>query len=812
MEATRLQAETGQMGDGSMAGTTGVLSVHGMTCAACVKTVDEAVRAVDGVLSAEVSLVTEECRVEYERKRVGLRQIVEAIEDCGFEARVGGCDREEQVRRLARAEEIAMWRRGAAQAWVAGAVMAALYIVGPLAGADVLGATPVAGLFWRDVVGLVVATFVLATAGRPFLRGLGALRHGRGTMDTLVALSSGVTYLFSIATICRGVWLGGAEPPSTFLDTTVMLVAFISVGKLLESRARARTADSLARMVSSAPSMCTIREAGGDREVEVELLQAGDVVVMRPGMRLPADGTVLEGEAEVDESLMTGESTLVPKYPGSKVLCGSVNGPAGFLYRADLVGEETRLAGIVAAMKQAQLAKAPIQRYADFLASWFIPSVLFLALMTFICWMLICTLMETPPSIFNKASRLYVCSRIAITVIVVACPCPLGLAAPTAIMVGTGLGAEHGILFKGGDVIETAAAVQAILFDKTGTLTTGHLTVQRFTTEAAELTPDQWALVCAAERLSEHPIARAIVTYAETYTSAETAARITVLNHEVVVGRGIRCVLQLDGEEHSVVIGSARLLSEAPSKTSGSTESFVVVDDVLLGRFDMADSLREDAYEVVQELLSRGHYVGMVTGDNHEAALRVSHALGIPLNNVFSERLPEGKCDVVRQLRQKYDRVAFIGDGINDSVALAESDLGISLAGGSDIVADAAGIVILDHASAPALTRILYAIDIARATFKRIKLNLFWAVLYNSLMLPISMGVLIPWGIQLPPMAAAAGMAMSSVSVVTSSLLLARWKPVSIAPRKTAAGSWRSFFKKGPHADQVELQHLAPEV
>ncbi|AEY95604.1 FACR086Cp [Eremothecium gossypii FDAG1] len=810
MEVTGLEAEMARMGNGSMAGTTAVLSVRGMTCAACVKTVDEAVRAVDGVVNAEVSLVTEECRVEYERKRVGLRQIVETIEDCGFEARVGGCAREEQVRRLARAEETAQWRRRAAQAWAAAAVMMGLYMVAPLE--EALGPTPLAGLFWRDVAGLAVASGVLATAGRPFLRGLGALRHGRGTMDTLVALSSGVTYLFSVTTICRGVWLGSADPPSTFLDTTVMLVAFICVGKLLESRARARAADSLARMVSSAPSMCTIRESGSDREVEVELLQAGDVVVMRPGTKLPADGTVLEGEAEVDESLMTGESTLVPKYPGSRVLCGSVNGAAGFLYRADLVGEETRLAGIVAAMKQAQLAKAPIQRYADFLASWFIPSVLILALLTFVCWMLICTLLATPPSIFNNSNRLYVCSRIAITVIVVACPCPLGLAAPTAIMVGTGLGAERGLLFKGGDVIETAAAVQAILFDKTGTLTTGKLTVHNFTSESKALTPDQWALVCAAERLSEHPIARAIVTYAEPYASPEAVARIVVLNHEVLVGLGVRCVLQLDGVEHRITIGSARLLPEGPSKFSGSTASFVAVNDVLLGRFDLSDSLREDAYEVVQALLSRGHYVGMVTGDNHEAAMHVSHALGIPLNNVFSERLPEGKCDVLRQLRQKYDYVAFIGDGINDSVALAESDLGISLSGNSDIVADAAGIVVLDHSSAPPLTRILYAIDLARATFNRVKLNIFWAVLYNSLMLPVSMGVLIPWGIQLPPMAAAAGMAMSSVSVVTSSLLLARWRPVPAASRKAAVGSWRNFFKKGPRADQVELQHLAPEV
>lgn len=901
----------------------GLLTIQGMTCGSCVTSITQQVAKLQGVQSIVVSLVTEECHVDFDSSEVSLEDIKETIENCGFDANiisiseptnssfkkvtlkilnidfeadfsditaaiqslVGGgiisasmstngilsieydrkvigirdiihrirslgyealiassLDSTTQLKLLSKVREIQYWRSTCLKACFFAITTMLVYMIIPMA-IPKLKRNHIfpysetfflRGLYYRDIIGFLASTYVQFVIGSYFYKAFwNSLKHRTGTMDTLVCISTSCAYFFSLYSIIRNIVHPNESGhlPNVIFDTSVMLIAFISLGKLLENKAKSATSTALSKLISLTPSSCTILENGNPQElleIPIDLLDTGDIVEVKPGMRIPADGIITQGETEIDESLMTGESFLVHKTNGSTVIGGSINGPGHFYFMATAVGDESKISNIIRTMKQAQLTKAPIQRYADFLASIFVPSILFLALTTFIVWFSLSKVFLNSLPIWTlENGRFYICFQTAISVVIVACPCALGLAAPTAIMVGTGVGAQNQVLIKSGDVLERFNKVGAFIFDKTGTLTTGCMKVKNFLVESStELTCEIMACMKAAESISEHPVAKAIVSYCNDHQidAGEEIVVATVLDSKIFMGKGLRCNCEVNGSTYSVTIGSKSLMpsqwQELPSslydEDEGFTVSYVCINGDVVGRFEIVDEIKKDAYETVQYLNNKGYKTYMVTGDTHSCAIKVAHQTGISLNNVFSEITPDGKADVVQQLQSELnENVVFIGDGINDSPALVISDVGISISTGTDIAMEAADVVILcdSDPKRASLKGLIYAMDISQKTFRRVKLNLFWALCYNTFMIPIAMGVLIPWGITLHPMAAGLAMAMSSVSVVLSSLALKRWRPIDLNSRQNSSfeakrrSIWSKFFTRDRQGNEdIELQ------
>ncbi|QLQ81553.1 hypothetical protein HG537_0F03140 [Torulaspora globosa] len=898
----------------------GLLTVSGMTCGACVATVTKQVEALEGVERAVTALLTEECRVDFDESKVSMEEIKETIEECGFEASIvsvtdpesqSNCknivfkvfpvsadadpaldaerfnslvgdgilsaerdgdsvlairyDRNElgirqvvdrisalgyeaviastldnnaQIRLLSKVQEIHFWTSACLRACFFAITTMVLYMGLPMLIPSVVksnrfpyNATPVRGLYYRDLIGLVAATYVQFFVGHFFYRAFWtSLKHKSGTMDTLVCISTSCAYFFSLYSIIHNIVhpRANGKLPNVIFDTSVMLIAFITLGKLLETKAKSATSTALSKLISLTPSSCTILQNGDSEnplDIPIDLLEVGDTVEVKPGMRIPADGVVLRGETEVDESLMTGESLLVHKKEGSLVIGGSVNGPGHFYFKATGVGDESKLSAIIRTMKQAQLIKAPIQRYADFVASVFVPSILALALITFFVWIILSKAFNIGNMQNSENGVFYECLQRAISVVIVACPCALGLAAPTAIMVGTGVGAQNQVLIKGGEVLEKFNNVGAFIFDKTGTLTTGQMKVERFLPDGSfENGDDLIACIRASEAISEHPVARAIVQYCDEQLLGKSVTA-KALNGEIHMGQGLSCECELNGATYKLRIGSKSLMpsgfqSSSKSATEnrhGFTLCYVSVNDVVVAKFELVDDIKKDASNTIEYLTQRGFSTYLVTGDNANSALKVAHQVGIDMNNIFSEVPPNGKSDVVRQLREELNQgVVFVGDGINDSPALVTSDIGISISTGTDIAMEAADVVVLCDTDArkASLKGLVDALDISQKTFRRVKLNLFWALCYNTFMIPIAMGILTPWQISLHPMAAGLAMALSSVSVVLSSLALKRWKPVDFNTTYNnrshkLSSSWLSRFKRRNNTqttEDIELQ------
>ncbi|GAV53194.1 hypothetical protein ZYGR_0AI04770 [Zygosaccharomyces rouxii] len=897
-----------------------LLTVQGMTCGSCVSSVTEQVSKLAGVHNVVVSLVTEECRVVFDASLISVQEIVESIDDCGFDASVNSVqqvsltgegdnlknakyhifgidwdapmeavngsfqqlcsngiksvnvgkvdefivasivydqktcgvrdianritselgyeptvvssyDSSTQLKLLSKVKEIQFWKYNCFKASIFAIITMALYMGIPMFLPFVVKShifpyketSFLPGLFYRDIIGLVIATYLQFTLGGYFYGAFWkSLKHFSGTMDTLVCTSTSCAYFFSIYSLVLNVInpSDGGKLPNVIFDTSVMLFAFISLGKLLENRAKSATSTALSKLISLTPTSCVVRDSqGGTFEVPIDLLQTNDIVEVMPGKRIPADGCILEGDTEIDESLITGESLPTTKSRGDDVIAGSINGPNHFVFKAVAVGDESKLANIIRTMKQAQLTKAPIQRYADFLASIFVPSILLLAICTFFMWFVLSNLITDSLPVLNSSNgRFYMCFQTAISVVIVACPCALGLAAPTAIMVGTGVGAEHQVLIKGGEIMEKFEKVGKFVFDKTGTLTTGCMTVRSFILEESQqFSTELLACMLACESISEHPVAKAIVNYCNNISHQEIKGKATVLDSKIFVGKGLECLCEFNGIQHTLLIGKRALMpeewnSKLGDTSSDNTVSYVCMDGAIIGRFEITDEVKSDAYETVQYLLENNYKVYMVTGDTHGSAMKIAQQLGIELNNIFSEVTPAGKCEVIEEIRRgSTDGIVFVGDGINDSPALVTSDLGISISTGTDVAMEAADVVVLcdqDRTKAK-LRGILYALDISRRTFRRVKLNLFWALCYNIFMIPISMGALIPWGITLPPMAAGFAMAMSSVSVVVSSLVLKRWTPEQVFSPKGDSIFSRLFSmrrEQNQQREDLELQ------
>lgn len=783
----------------------------------------EALRAIqsndhDGSREENENLVNE-LYITYDSNEVGIRDIFDAlnsIEDGIYLfAILNSIDQSytAQLKLLSRVKEIQYWRSNLIQALIFGV--------------PVLVMTHIQNInFWRETTMLFdgcylvsLIEFVLATYNQFVLakvfnkKFLQFVTNGgkSATMDVLVCISTSISYYFSVIYIFVSVWYGTkGMPPKLLFDTSFMLVIFISLGKLLENKAKGATLTALSQLMALAPNLCTIVQDPREydlvhqdnpselkslslRDISVDLIQKNDVAIVVPGAKIPADGVICFGECEIDESLITGESLPVFRGIGDAVIGGSVNGASLIHIKVTRLGKKSQLQQIINLVKESQVNKAPVQRYADWLAARFVPTVLVLALLTLIFWIILTIVApkRLPKVFFGKEEKFFVCLKIAISVVVVACPCALGLAAPTAIMVGTGVGATHGVLIKGGEVLENANSVEVILFDKTGTLTTGKMQVVNYCIDEFKDTRKWWNLVAGVEMNSEHPIAQAIVAESRKQlglTFTHDRIECVISDFQVYPGMGVSAKV----DSHMVLVGNSKLVREHFPTLSQSIEAHekdlevlgsiahVIIDEKYHGTLQLADSLKENARDVIRHL-QKSYEVGMVTGDNFKVAQSIAQQVGIPSSNVFCEVSPIEKDKVINEVKDRFGcRVCFIGDGINDAPALAQADVSMAISTGSDIAMESADIVIL---SPDDLSGVVNALELASLTVRKLKINFLWAAIYNLIMLPFAMGVFLKWNIMLPPIAAGCAMMLSSVSVVLSSLTLKWYRPANIEKR-----------------------------
>jgi Cu+-exporting ATPase len=747
---------------------TAELPIVGMTCAACVRRIEKALRAVDGVTEASVNLVTARATVRYEPGKTSPAALADAVRGAGYEVPQAPAEAAPRVDASARAEAQAQAEAHEQRTMRRDFIVAAALSVPLLVVAMSHGAIPgTEGTFGRWLQ-FALATPVVFGPGRRFLRlAWVALRHRAADMNTLVSLGVLAAWGYStVALVAPGLFPHaehGAQP-HLYFEAAAAILSFVLLGKLMETRARGRLSDAVRGLVALAPK--TARRVRGqlEEDVPVETLVPGDLVLVRPGERIASDGEVVRGTSAVDESMLTGESLPVDKQAGATVYGGTQNHSGALTVRITRTGGDTALARIVQAVEQAQGSRAPIARLADVVSSWFVPIVLGIALVTLLVWALV-----DPTAVgFATAVERFV------AVLVIACPCALGLATPAAVAVGTGRGAELGILVKGGAALEAASRIDTVLLDKTGTLTAGKPEL----TEVVALAmgeADLLRLVAAVERESEHPVAQAIVRGA--VARGATPAQASGFRSEPGLG------VEADVDGRTVRIGTSTWLAGVgidagalePTAEAlaarGQTPSFVAVDGVLAGLVAVADRPAEGARETVAALRSLGIEVAMVTGDRLATARAIAAELGI--ERVIAEVRPEDKARVVAEDRARGRTVAMVGDGINDAPALAGAHVGIAIGTGTDIAIAAADVALLRGGIAGLPT----ALRLARRTLTTIRQNLFWAFIYNVLGVPIAAGVLAPWtGWTLSPVLASAAMSLSSVSVLMNSLRLRRFK------------------------------------
>lgn len=740
------------------------LAVIGMSCASCAANVERALKRIDGVGAANVNLATSRATVMFDPRRVDAGRLVQAVRDAGYDVPDPAGGPERRGGEASRADEEF---RTLKTSVIWGGVLALAVFLGSMRH----WFPWVPGVLQNSYVLWALATPVQFVLGRRFYKGAwGALRHRSADMNTLVAVGTTAAYLFSAAaTAVPGFLRSAAVEPQVYFDTSAVIIVLVLFGRMLEARATGRTSDAIRKLMGLRPRTARVLDAAGEREVPVEDVRVGDVLVVRPGEQIPADGTVLEGRSSIDESMITGESLPADKGPGDAVIGATLNKWGSFRFRAAKVGEDTALARIIRLVQEAQGTKAPIQRLADVIAGYFVPVVIGVAVLTFVVW-----------SVFGPPPKLVFALLNFVAVLIIACPCALGLATPTAIMVGTGKGAERGILIKSGESLEMVHRVDTVIFDKTGTLTTGRPETTDIIPSAAEAADGTAAdrllfFAASAEMGSEHPLGQAVVRGAR--------ARGIGVEHpgdfRALEGLGVEASVK----GARVIVGSRKLVEEAGIDVSpliaraeslageGKTTAFVGVDGRLAGLIALADTLKPSARPAVGKLRGMGLAVIMLTGDNRRTAGAVAAAAGI--DDVIPEVLPGDKAEIVRKLQAEGKRVAMVGDGINDAPALAQADVGMAIGTGTDVAMASANITLMTGD----LAAVISAFELSRRTIRTIKQNLFWAFAYNVVGIPVAAGVLYPvFGLLLNPMIASAAMAMSSVSVVSNSLRLRRAK------------------------------------
>ncbi|CAF9921364.1 MAG: hypothetical protein ALECFALPRED_001774 [Alectoria fallacina] len=847
------------------------LRVFGLPTSSSATALEDALRLLPGVSSAVVNLATSRVSVSHNPSLTGLRALVEAIENLGYNALLADADdNNAQLESLAKTREIQEWRRAFWYSLSFAAPVFLLSMVIPMiiprldVCSFVLG---IPGLYLGDVICLILTIPVQFGIGKRFyISSYKSLKHGSPTMDVLITLGTSAAFFFSIAAMVVSVSIPPHTRPSTVFETSSMLITFITLGRYLENRAKGQTSKALSRLMSLAPSMATIyadpiaaekaaedwdaavpnslaekkgpipqdqsSSAVEEKIIPTELIEVGDIVLMRPGGQVPADGTVTRGQSYFDESMVTGEAVEILKKPGSELMAGTVNGAGRIDFRVTRAGRDTQLSQIVKLVQEAQTSRAPIQRMADIVAGYFVPTIITLGLLTFISWMVLSHVLPPSecPEIFLKpesGGKFMVCLKLCISVIVFACPCALGLSTPTAVMVGTGVGAEQGILVKGGAALETATKVTHIVFDKTGTLTMGKMSVPEVQLEQTWEANNWrrklwWSLVGLAEMGSEHPIGKAILDKAKVELNVGSDGMIdgSVGDFESTVGKGICASVEpatsAITKRYKVHVGNMSYLSsqgialpagvasptDPDTSTSkvpppGTTQIYIAIDNTYAGVLSLYDTIKPSAAATIIALNHMRITSSLVTGDQYSTAAAVAARVGIQKANIHAGVSPDQKQKIIKEIQEQGTVVAMVGDGINDSPALATANIGIALSSGTDVAMEAADIVLMRPED---LLSVAASLSLSRTIFSRIKLNLMWACLYNLIGLPFAMGfgLMLPGHIMMPPMAAGAAMAASSVSVVGSSLLLKFWKrPGWMTVEKLEAEGQKSDSLKG---------------
>jgi Cu+-exporting ATPase len=750
------------------------IGVGGMTCGSCVAHVEKALKNLRGVLDVRVNLAAERAFVEVLDGAVDYPALAAAIREEGYEPRPLGGEAPDPLQ--VRAAETAALRQKFLLAAALAAPVMVLEMGGHLSPAFEALLHHTLGHRSVMIVSALLTTLILFGPGRRFFTlGFSSLRRGAPDMNALVALGAGAAYFYSlIATFAPKILPEGAR--HSYFESAATIVAFILLGRWLEARARGRAADAIGKLARLQPRIAHVRRGGESLDLSIEELRIGDVLDVRPGEKIPVDGVVVEGASHVDASLVTGESLPVPKRPGAAVVGGALNLAGAFAFRAEKVGGDTVLAGIVKMVETAQGARLPIQALADKVTARFVPAVLVLSLATFALWLF-----------WGPQPALALALVGAVNVLIIACPCAMGLATPAALMTGTGRAAELGVIFRQGDALQTLCGVKTVAFDKTGTLTLGKPELTRVIVADGFDESRLLALAAAVESKSEHPLGRAL-------NEAARARNLIVPEVENFVTRpGLGVSGEIDGQK--IGVGSAEFLAQLGADATdleqkaedlagqGASCFFVSVDGKAAGLCAMADPPRPEAKEALEALRALGLKTVLITGDREATARAVAKTIGI--DAVFAGQRPEGKVAVLRAL-EKDGPVAFVGDGVNDAPALAAADVGVAMGAGTDIALDSAQVVLM----ASDLRKVATAFAISRATLRNIKQNLFWAFGYNVVLIPVAMGALYPLaGILLNPSLAAAAMACSSLFVLANALRLRHFSTRAASGRLEDAGA-----------------------
>ena len=750
-------------------GKTQTFAIEGMTCASCAQTIEKAVGKLSGVDKASVNLATEKMQVSYNPSAISVSDVTGAVSNSGYAAVLETTDTQDNSRAEKREKKEKRMKQLLNRFGISIIFTIPVLIIsmGPMVGMPLPNIVdPMINAFNFSLLQLILTLPIMVVSWEYFQKGFKTLFKGHPNMDSLIALGTASAFVYSLAaTIRTGLGYGNFSD-LLYYEVTGVILTLHTLGLFLEERSKGQMSSAIEKLVNLAPKTARVIRNGVEQEITVDEVALGDVIRVRPGESMPVDGVVVEGRTSVDESMLTGESIPVEKESGDEVIGASINKNGSIDYRATRVGSDTTLSQIIKLVEDAQGSKAPIARMADIITGYFVPIVIALAVLAGIAWLI------------AGQSGIFALSVI-ITTLVIACPCALGLATPTSIMVGTGKGAEHGVLIKSGEALETTHNLDTIVFDKTGTLTEGKPIVTDILVTPLITKENLLYYAASGETGSEHPLGEAIVQ-----KSKEENMTLAKPDHfEAIPGHGIR--VEIEGKD--MYIGNRKLMLEQKIDLSsmekesdrladeGKTPMYLSVDGELAGIIAVADTLKENSMKAVKELRRRGVEVIMITGDNKRTAKAIAKQVGI--DSVLSEVLPEDKAEEVKKLQEAGKKVAMVGDGINDAPALAQADVGIAVGSGTDVAIESADIVLMRND----LTAVLTAIDLSHATLRNIKQNLFWAFAYNLVGIPVAMGLLYIFGGPLmSPMFAAVAMSFSSVSVLLNALRLRRFKPAVV--------------------------------